>query len=326
MAYYDPEKERVDVVCVLTEAGTHWAGQRKAPEAVVKIGGLAYKLLDLDFKVLFHDVLSSDSASRAAAWRPAAKVDGVRNEANTVVVMEAVQQFLRNHQQDLQDGFTIVLGGDCSITLAVFSGLQSRHPEGTKVGLLYMDGDADLTLPSETSAEGSSAIMDSMTISHLTGRAGGLESMRAFSNADGSPLVTAENIVLFGFDPLQLAPEHWVYLLENGYKAYTRPTVKKDPSVCAEKALAWLQDRVDVIYVHFDVDVIDSGESPLANYPHYAGLEFSQAMSALQAVLQHRKVKGLTLTEVNPNNDPDGDMIVRLVDGLVEGVKQRKKL
>ncbi|KAK3712303.1 hypothetical protein LTR37_009165 [Vermiconidia calcicola] len=151
--------------------------------------------------------------------------------------------------------------------------------------------------------------------------------MKAFSNAVRSPLVTAENIVLLGFDPLQLAPEHWVYLLENEYKPYTRPTVKEDPAGCAEQALAWLQDRLDVIYVvHFDVDVIDSGESPLANYPHYAGLEFSQAMSALQAVLQHRKVKGLTLTEITRNNDPDGVMIVRLVDGLVEGMEQRKKL
>ena len=236
-----------------------------------------------------------------------------------------MQRHLPAACQELDDGFPIILGGDCSVTPAVLSGLNSMNSADTKFGWLYIDGDADLTLPSQTSAEGSSAILDSMTMTHLIGRPGGLESMRAFNNhKDGSPLIGPDNIVRLGFDPILPSTEHWMYLLENGYKAFTRPTVKADPVRCAKEALAWLKGRVDVIYVHFDVDVIDSGEFPLANFPHYAGISVAQAMSVLEEVLQEPTVKGFTLTEFKPNNDPNDSMVKRLVDGVVQGMKLRK--
>ena len=317
--------ESIEIICVPTEAGTHFAGQCKAPEAVVTSGGLAEKLQMAGYEVTTHDqVISDDHTARAAAWAPSPKIDGVRNEANTITVMKALQEYLRQYSDRLRDSFAIIVGGDCSITPAVLSGLSNGHPPGTRIGLLYIDGDADLTLPWQTEADGSSGIVDSMTISHLTGRTGGLESMKAFAHTNGKPLITPDNIVLFGFDPLQPATEHWVYLLENRFKAYTRPTVQSDPVRYAKEALSWLDARVDIVYVHFDVDVIDSGEFPLANYPHYAGLSVGQAMAALEEVLRSKKVQGLTITEINPNNDPLGIMVNQVVEGVVQGMKYRK--
>lgn len=320
-------QQNINILCVPTEAGTHFPGQCNAPEALIRTAGLQSKLESVGYSVFIDDqVLSSDVYAQAARWVPAPKKNGVRNEANTLTVMRAVQQYLRHNKDGLRNSFPIILGGDCSITPAVFSGLCSFHSAETKVGLLYIDGDADLTLPGQTDADGSSAILDSMTISHLTGRRGGLESMQIFAGANGSPLITPDNIVLFGFDPLQPAVEHWVYLLEHGFKAFTRPTVRSNPLHCAKEALAWLQEKVDVIYVHFDVDVIDSGEFPLANYPHYAGLSFTEAMDVLHEVLKNDIVHGLTLTEINPNNDPNGTMVRKVVDGVVEGMARRRSL
>lgn len=252
-------QQNIIVLCCPTEAGTHFPGQCKAPGALIKDCELPSKLASIGYTVSVHDdVLSSDVYDQAARWAPAPKKNGVRNEDNTLTVMRAVNKYLRDNKHGLRDSFAMILGGDCSITPAVFSGLWSLHPPDTKVGLFYFDGDADLTLPEQTTAEGSSAILDSMTISHLTGRPGGLESMREFARPNGRPLVNPENVVLFGFDPLQPAVEHWVHLLENGYKAFTRPTVRSDSIRCAKEAMAWLREKVDVVYVHFDVDVIDS--------------------------------------------------------------------
>jgi arginase len=117
-----------------------------------------------------------------------------------------------------------------------------------------------------------------------------------------------------------------VYMLENGFKAFTRPTVRKDPVGTARKALEWLEARVDVIFLHFDVDVIDSGEFPLANFPHYAGLKVDEALNAVKIFLESEKLKGMVLTEVNPNNDPDGSMVHKLVDGIVGGFARRRQL
>lgn len=153
--------------------------------------------------------------------------------------------------------------------------------------------------------------------------------MKAFSRP-AAPLVTPDNVVLFGFDPLQLATEHWVYLLENGFKCFTRPSVQRAPVACAREALQYLEERVDVIVLHFDVDVIDSAAFPLANYPHYAGLGFEEAMSAVETFLGCEKVRGLVITEINPNNDVirsgERSMVERLVGRLVTGLSKRRTM
>ena len=98
-----------------------------------------------------------------------------------------------------------------------------------------------------------------------------------------------------------------------------------DPVRRVTEAVAWLSERVDAIFVHFDVNVIDRGLFPLANYPQCNGLEIDQAMAILDQALSSSKVKSLTITEVNPNNDPDdGRMVQRIVDGVVDGMKRRK--
>src|SRR6202035_5752045 len=93
----------------------------------------------------------------------------------------------------------LVLGGDCTITVGVVAGLLRHQPD---LGLIYFDGDADLTTPETTHA----GIFDSM-----------------------------------GARPVELAAE-----------ARTR-----------------LEQRARAIAVHFDVDVMDSAEIPLADWPHY---------------------------------------------------------
>ena len=54
----------------------------------------------------------------------------------------------------------LVVGGDCTITLGVVAGF-ARH--GADVGLLYFDGDADLSTPASTG----SGVLDSMVVAHL---------------------------------------------------------------------------------------------------------------------------------------------------------------
>lgn len=204
----------------------------------------------------------------------------------------------------------------------MLSGLSSVHPHD-RIGLLYFDGDADLTIPSTAGTEGMTGILDSMVMTHLTQREGGLRSMKSFAKPDGSPLVTNENVVLFGLDPSQPSADHWAFLAEGGFKVFSRPTVSKNPEGMALKALTWLESNVDKIVVHFDLDVIDSGKFPIGNYPHYAGLEFEEAMVALRNFVESEKLLALVLTEVNPNNDPGGRMLEMLVDGIAKAFSGR---
>ena len=72
------------------------------------------------------------------------------------------------------------------------------------------------------------------------------------------------------------------------------------------------------LLVHFDVDVIDSGELPLANFPHYdSGVTAAAAFACLRELCQAGAPSGLVLTEVNPTHDPSGDLLSRYIDGVI---------
>ena len=201
-------KEYITIIPVPTEAGTHFPGQCKAPDALMQTGGLIEKLKSTGYKVdVYNGLLSDAEFNHAAPWTPSQRLKGVRNETNALTVMNRIRAHLPLVLD--RNAFTIILGGDCSITPAVLSSLESTIAKGQRFGLLYIDGDVDLTLPSQTDADGSTAIMNSMCMTHLTGRHGGLESMHPFAREDGRPLVDPSNVVLFGFDPLQPSHEHW---------------------------------------------------------------------------------------------------------------------
>lgn len=184
-----------------------------------------------------------------------------------------------------------------------------------KIGILYVDNDADLTLPDETSALGSTAILDSMVLSHLTQRPGALESMKAYVTHDRKPLVTSDNNVLIGIDVTQTKLDHFTYLLDNHFRVHTGAAVKEDSVGRMKDSLSYLDDRCDAIFIHFDVDVIDSAEWPLGNYPSYGGFSLQSVMSALHLAIKNERIVGMIVTELNLNNDPSGEMVEQLVQG-----------
>jgi arginase len=192
--------KKIVVIDVPTEAGTHWLGQAKAPQAMRNVG-LVKKLENLGYQV--SNISALDEPKH---WRPTDIVNGVRDEENTLDVMEKVAEAVSSEKG--LEGIPIVLGGDCSIEPGVMYRLSSIHRH-EKLGILYTDGDVDLSQPNTKPAVIEvTGILDSMVLTHLTKRPGGLQSMAKFAKPDGSPLITNENIVLFGFDPHELAPEH----------------------------------------------------------------------------------------------------------------------
>jgi arginase len=320
------------IVEVPTEVGTHWYGQSKAPEALLD-AGLSTKLEDLGYTT---NVVSA-FPDGPQTWQPQSKSNGVRDEEAVIHCLTRLKNTLNkqfasakfestghNGRTNALPFFPLIIGGPCTIEQAVLSTLITHVPD-RKFGLLMVDSDADLTLPIETSAPGSSAILDSMTMTHLTQREGGLESMKQFAKPDGSPLVTPDNVVLFGLDVLQPKPSHYAYLLDNRFRVFTNHAVAKDANECMKQSLEYLLDTCgcDAVLVHFDVDAVDSGEWPLGNYPSYGGLGFKTVMNAVQIALSNEKVIGLVVTEVNPNNDPTKKMVTELVDGLITGLATR---
>jgi arginase len=185
---------------------------------------------------------SYEHLAKAASWAPCPKTNGIRNEENALKVMQHIKDDIirRTKEQSGAQAMQLFLGGDCSMAPAILCALHHNYPS-SKIGIIYINGDCDLSLPADLHDAGRSGILDSMVLSHYTQRAGGLESIKsAFTKSDGGPLVDASNIVLFGQDPLQPSVEHWTYLCENQFKCFFRPTVAANPIAAARSALDYL--------------------------------------------------------------------------------------
>ncbi|MCZ2848896.1 arginase family protein [Modestobacter sp. VKM Ac-2978] len=280
---------------VPTSAGSHNAGQEKAP-AALRAAGLVAALRTAGLDV--ED--TGDLAVRR--HRPSPPVDGVRALDRVVeVVTEVADRVAAIRAAGRRP---VVLGGDCTVTLGVLAGL-ARHDD---VGLAYVDGDADLNTP----AGSISGVLDTMGVTHLLG--GGAPALADIGPR--TPLLPGDHLELFGFDPGELDTGQWTRLVEHRLSATPAPVVRAAPAGKAAEAVERLEAVCSTFLVHLDVDVLDTNDVPLANFPHSAGLSLGELAGALDVFCGSDACAGLVLTEVDPDHDPDGVLVPQLIDVL----------
>jgi arginase len=286
----------VTVIGAATSAGTHYAGQERAPDAL-RAAGLIERLVRAGITVTDHGNVVRDTF-RVDAGHPRA-----RNLAATVRAAETVADAVESAARD--GSVLLVLGGDCTITLGVLAGLQRVEPD---TGLAYFDGDADLGTP-----EDSSGILDAMGIAHLLG----------LTDTDLTGLFTSRplagrRLAMLGYDEADASSyRQSAFDDRRDVTRYPDHAVRADPVGCARGALAALQEAERLI-VHFDVDAVDSGDLPLANFPHYGtGVPLAVARQVLSVLFAAPALSAVVLTEVNPSYDPSGDSLDRYVDAVI---------
>jgi arginase len=296
---------------VASSAGTHHAGQDLAPQAL-RDAGLLDRLRSSGLSVEDRGDVVREIFAVDPAHPTQRNLDAVLRVAR--LVADAVDDVMR------QGGVPLVIGGDCTITLGVLAGVQRRRPE---VGLFYFDGDADVATPDTTT----SGILDAMGVAQLLGLAD-TELARLTGSA---PMLSEARLVLFGYDAEagdgdvehQAVLEGWPDLVR-----FSDRQVRADPAGRAASALKALQQTSDGVIVHFDVDAVDSGDLPLANFPHYGtGVTLDQAAEALAVATTASELAAIVLTEVNPSYDPGGAQLQRyaqaVADALSAGLSQQ---
>jgi arginase len=286
------------VLGVPSSAGAHHAGQDRAPAALREAG-------------LIERLRAAGQSVEDAGDLPGAvfAVDhehpGARNLAAVVRVAREVADAVAGLAASGR--LALVLGGDCTITLGVVAGFRRAHPD---VGLIYVDGDADLGGGTDTG----SGILDSAGIAHLLG--GGTPELAEL--AGPPPLLEASRLALVGGDPRETDDAGRRFFAERGVSFQEGPAVIPDPAAAAERALAHVTPASGPVVVHFDVDTVDSGDLPLANFPHYgSGVRLEHAVSCLRVLRRHPAFAGMVLTEVNPTYDADGSQLSRYIDAIV---------
>lgn len=301
------------------DCGSAIPGKSKAPKAFQDVG-ITQKLAQNSLKVLSeHSPLPEP-----AKWQPIAFTPGsVRNEDLNIQVCQLTQKSISSSlpPHPTPQPFQLILGGECCMLPGILSAL-THHAPSRRIGLIYIDADVDLSDP-QSSSTGNFA---SMTMTHLLSTPGALSAMNPFSHPDGTPLCDSQNTVFFGTNMSSASNTRgdMAYLFDNNFRVFPSSAITADPTGCAYEALVYLLDnKVDDILVHLDVDSIDPTLFPLANIPNYTGVPFETMMSALKPILGNPKVMGLSVAEVNPDHDPELEMTARLADEIVEGLSAR---
>jgi arginase len=165
----------------------------------------------------------------------------------------------------------LLLSGDCPAALGAVPGLQSRYRD---LAVVWLDAHGDFNTPAITT----SGYLGGMALAMLTGRAPGL-----FRDTSGARPVADTHIVLA--DARDLDPAE-----RDALAASQVRRVPADPAAitCALSELGRMP-----VYLHLDVDVIDSEQLSGLRFPSGPGPSVTQIEECLAAVCAAADVKAV---------------------------------
>jgi arginase len=197
--------------------------------------------------------------------------------------------------------FPLVLGGDCSVLLGC---LYAARRAGGR-GLVHVDGHSDFFHPGnyDTRARlGSAAGMD---LALATGR--GEPLLTRWPGLDG-PLVADEDAIQAGERDAENADYDNFYgdVVRTAITRFTIQTILRDgiPRT-AEQIVAHLEERrLDRVWVHVDLDVLDEKVMDAVDSPGTPGFDFTQLSDLLRTLVSSGRVAGMTACIYDPDLDP----------------------
>ena len=172
--------------------------------------------------------------------------------------------------------FPLVLAVNCFTSLGTVAGL------GRDVGVIWFDAHGDFHTPESTPT----GFLDGMGLAMLTGD--GWDEMRA-----GLGSVPAENALLV--DARDFEPAEIERIEASALRRATTDTL--------EAALDELATRVDAVYVHVDLDVIDASVARANVLTVENGPDTEQLEQALAAIAGRFDIAAAALTAYDPSQD-----------------------
>jgi arginase len=283
-----------------TSAGAFAPGQEDAPAALRDAGIVAA------LRAAGLDVIDRGDTPRFR-WR----VDHDEPRAmNAAAVADGVRAVAAHVEEVLRGGDRVlVLGGDCTVGVGTVAGAVAA---GAEPRLLYFDMHADLNRP-HTVPDGA---LDWTGVAHMLDVEGAHQ--RVLDALPRRPLLADDDLVLLAVRPQGSTAAEREVIEARGLDPITLDDVAADPAGSARTALALATAGGRRYLVHFDVDVIDFADVPLSeNADRGIGLTFDAALAAVEVLVAHDALLGLTVTELNPHHGAaDGADVARLARRL----------
>ncbi len=195
----------------------------------------------------------------------------------------------RHVAQGCEDGAKVlVLAGDDTASVGVIAGLQLARGAGHRVGIVWFDAHGDFNTP-ETSV---SNILAGMPLAILAGLAGPLWRESAMLAAT----VPTDRMVIAGVRELDDAEEQ---LLRSTDVQILRHAESLSGRTFAD-AVERLAEKVDDIYMHIDLDVLDPSLVPSSSTPSPRGMTLENMEKLMDQAFATTKVAVVGVAGLNP--------------------------
>ena len=219
-------------------------------------------------------------------------ISGVRNADKISAYSKQIAGQLRDTVKNGK--FPMVIGGDCSVLIGCMLGLKSIGD----YGLFFIDGHTDFVMPHGSFTKGAAG----MDLAIVTGN--GHDKLTDIDHQ--KPYVRESHVLAFGN---RFMEKEYVDEIVNSDIHYEdlKSIRKKGIHQVVDRFLTMVREAdLNGIWIHLDVDVLDSLIMPCVDSPQPDGLSYEELKEAIKLLLQSKIVSGINIGILDPDRDPDG--------------------
>ena len=302
------KKEAIKLIKISSEIGAGTRGSSKGFEGLKTAAAIKGSNVFKDYEVItIKD--ENDSLLKNISFPNAKRIQHIH------AVLQRVHNEVKNQLK--KDNFPVLLSGDHSIAAGTIAGIKSAFPQ-KKIGIVWIDAHADIHTPYTTP----SGNMHGMPIAASLG----LDHSLPLSNAPKKEVTTLWNDIkqLGGINP-KINPEDLVYvglrdtewqedkvIKEMGIQKFTVDFMRNNGGVSTGNSILNYLINCDVIYISFDVDVLDTSLSTGTGTPVPNGLFLREVMSLFNQLTKSKKVCCFEMVEINPTIDNKGNTMAEM--------------
>ncbi|MHC4561728.1 MAG: arginase family protein [Planctomycetota bacterium] len=211
-------------------------------------------------------------------------------------------------EQVTRDGFVpLVFGGEDSVMLGILEGF--RRALGAPIGQVFMDAHGDFN----TSATSPSGLIGGMENAILAGR-GPDELTKLFRD---EPQLLEENITLYGTRDLD--PKEAAALEQSQVRVWRAERIREvGPAAAMREIVADLRSRVENVYLHIDLDILDESQMSAHVLPVPGGLTREEFVTSAGELIASGLVCGLAVMVFDTRKDPTGSEANKVVEMVSE--------
>ncbi|MGA2320130.1 MAG: arginase family protein [Solirubrobacteraceae bacterium] len=249
------------------------------------------------------------AALEAASWPVSSdEVDPVdESEAEIARVMELVRRLAGRVRVAVEDGaFPLVLAGNCNSCLGTVAGIGAKD-----LGVVWFDAHADFDDPEENT----SGFFDVMGLAMLTGR--GWHALRG--TIPGHRPIPESDVILAGVRDLEPYQRR---RLDASEVCAVPGSIEPEPFA---EALSELSSRVSRIYLHVDLDSLDSSEARANEYAAPGGPSLERLAQCVRLSCERFTVAGAAITAYDPSLDSEDRTVMaarRIAKEIATGVRR----